>query len=280
VVVTGLEGAAVGGVTVLVEDLASGKMASGPVSAGGSFAVVIAAAAGEVLALRLRAEESPLTVTTPPADGPPAPEARASEVDSAGSATVSGTAPSGDTIIVTRPKGGEVVTTRAAAGGTFETKIRAQAGEALFVFALDPGAAPSQHRGLLVPTGAAPPPACIDSDGDGYGAIGTDRTACSASTTLADCDDSAREVRPGQGQFFATAIAGAPPGAAFDYNCDGREEAEFPALADCTSQQACTGGGFQTAVPACGEQGTWVQCVLQKTICTPVVQGAKVQACR
>ncbi|MBU0963094.1 MAG: putative metal-binding motif-containing protein, partial [Nanoarchaeota archaeon] len=38
---------------------------------------------------------------------------------------------------------------------------------------------------------------CTDTDGDGYGAEGTDLSSCSASITLEDCDDTNSNIHPG-----------------------------------------------------------------------------------
>ena len=75
------------------------------------------------------------------------------------------------------------------------------------------------------PTLAAASGTCTDSDGDGYGAQGTDLTSCSGSTTLEDCDDADpdnypdnSEICDGQDNDCDTAV---DEGLTFDGDSDG-----------------------------------------------------------
>ncbi len=53
--------------------------------------------------------------------------------------------------------------------------------------------------GKHVCTVGAAPPECSDADGDGFGAQGTDLSACTGSTTLSDCDDTNALINPADG---------------------------------------------------------------------------------
>jgi len=53
--------------------------------------------------------------------------------------------------------------------------------------------------GESVCTAGEAPAECNDTDGDGFGAEGTDLSACSGSTTLSDCDDNNIAINPSSG---------------------------------------------------------------------------------
>jgi cysteine-rich repeat protein len=93
----------------------------------------------------------------------------------------------------------------------------------------------------------------IDNDGDGFasralGACGT------------DCHDRNPQVRPDQNSWFAASYT-TPSGArSFDYNCDGAETRQFPAVGGCVKDGSNCNyrAGWIDSVPACGVSGTYV----------------------
>ena len=105
---------------------------------------------------------------------------------------------------------------------------------------------------------------CVDRDGDGV-------TTCDN-----DCDDDQRDIHEGQRAFFEE-----PLGARrFDYNCDGEEERQETAIADCREEgDGCAGEGWSESVPDCGESGTYDTCQLTGKKCTPRGE-ERIQSCR
>jgi hypothetical protein len=107
----------------------------------------------------------------------------------------------------------------------------------------------------LAPTDTSPadahPESAVgcDEDGDGY----LSKTGgCGGN----DCCDQDPHVHPGQESYFTD--AGACGG--YDYDCDGKETAEYGA-ADCEwSAFSCSGDGFAAPVPSCGAFGTFTSC--------------------
>ncbi len=83
---------------------------------------------------------------------------------------------------------------------------------------------------------------CTDADADGYGAAGTDLVGCSASTTLADCNDANPNVHPGAAEIC---------GDGFDQDCDGAD-AVCP-TANCTDTDG--GQDFFTKGTCTGSSG-------------------------
>ena len=128
------------------------------------------------------------------------------------------------------------------------------------------GGCPEFPRDALHYEGGTGEGRCRDDDGDGV------------STCEGDCDDSERDVHPGQKQYFTTAY-----GSSFDYDCDGKETPQYPDLVSCALQgEQCTGEGWQEGgkVPACGESGVFFECQLVGKSCSPRRAGDRVQACR
>jgi hypothetical protein len=284
VMVAGLPGAASaacsgkcdsgGKVSIVVENATTGASAYGEVSAQGSFAVAVQASVGDALQVRAvvgGTRSEALAVPLPAPSGRPAPQAQVSAPDGSGLSTLDVFALAGEHPVVTLPRTGLVI----AADGAFSTQQPTQAGDTIYVFATDDAGQSSEHRVLVV---SVTPPACADTDGDGFGAVGSDLGACAGSTSLPDCNEANRDVHPDQAQFFSTPIPGAPAGLAFDYNCDGKEEQEVATVIACSS--ICGEWGWVGSVPACGQTGSWASCVLGKTGCFEQAQGSKVQACR
>jgi len=101
----------------------------------------------------------------------------------------------------------------------------------------------------------------LDEDGDGWG---VDVTTCDwnvpdgYATRPGDCCDSDASVHP-----FAD-FSGTPhacPIVQWDFDCDGAVEKDFPdsgGFVNCG--ELCNGTGWLGAVPACGEDGTFVSC--------------------
>jgi hypothetical protein len=124
-----------------------------------------------------------------------------------------------------------------------------------------------------------------DYDGDGFGDPDWAKHACAGSTTSGyvddntDCDDGDKEANPDQDQFFAQPTLGKHN---FDYNCDGTEEQEFSDAEACTwVPPGCEGAGWSGSVPACGQQGQFVDCLKDSNPkCTQDTPQNKTQACR
>lgn len=78
-----------------------------------------------------------------------------------------------------------------------------------------------------------------------------------------DCDDDDRRVHPGQEEFFDQESETVD----FDYNCSGDIEREYPTPLTC-SIESCdlTRQGFLDALPMCGEQGNWGQCIANEPV--------------
>jgi hypothetical protein len=114
------------------------------------------------------------------------------------------------------------------------------------------------------PLGCKTGKCCTDTDGDTY-------LSCAD-----DCNDNDKQVNPGQTAFFPVASKNS-----FDYNCDKVEEPEFPGAANCVKGAGgvCTGAGWTTAVPACGQSGSFADCVNQGGSCVQQVT-TKTQRCR
>lgn len=103
-----------------------------------------------------------------------------------------------------------------------------------------------------------------DADKDGYGDPTLTVESCLPPpghvANGQDCDDKQAAVHPGQSAYFQLPV-GLIGG--YDYNCDGVEEKQYPALVSC--QQAgstCVGDGWQVYVPACGLGGLFSTCKL------------------
>ena len=136
-----------------------------------------------------------------------------------------------------------------------------------------------------------------DTDGDGFGdpALATEECLCPAGTvtTARDCYDAPNPVgaavNPMQEAFYRLPYCRGPSSTScsFDYDCDGNEERQSEAVhtrcSVLTLLTRCTGQGWEGGVPACGAEGTWVECdgLLGGLglICTPR-RTTRVQTCR
>jgi hypothetical protein len=129
-----------------------------------------------------------------------------------------------------------------------------------------------------------------DCDLDGYGRDSGRAESCSNTppsfapcnggkwtTANGDCNDNNPSVNPGHTAFETTPIAGAPAGAAFDYNCDGAQEKKYPNSSPrCVSNGrggcdilASQGGWSGGVSPACGQQGLSCGCSAVSLQCIP-----------
>ncbi len=276
VVIAGLPGAVSRGQTVVASTQT--YSATSKVTAGGSFAMVLTADISTDIELVVKVDNEdsePLKITVPVATGTAAPKASAGPSQK-GQVAVSGSATAGDKVITALPRTGDVVVVAANTKGGFSTTIPAQNGDVVHVFAVNVKDQSSQHTSLTVAAQTVIPP-CTDVDGDGWGAKGTDLRKCSSSTTVEDCDDSKKDVNPGQKTYFSVAIPGS---SSFDYNCDGKDEKENASLETCAKMAKCIGQGWLASVPACGQTGNWVQCVSGGKSCVAGPPKAKTQSCR
>ncbi|AKF09649.1 MopE-related protein [Sandaracinus amylolyticus] len=114
-----------------------------------------------------------------------------------------------------------------------------------------------------------------DTDADGFGSVERSLRDCScpAGTTpnAGDCFDEptpvGEAVNPAQTRFFRMPYCrdgGPGSSCTFDYDCNGSEEREFAQIhrqcSALTVLMRCTGQGWRESVPACGDEGTWVEC--------------------
>lgn len=102
----------------------------------------------------------------------------------------------------------------------------------------------------------------VDGDGDGESpsALGICGT---------DCNDTNKDVFAKQTAWFASPYTDSAGASSYDYDCSGKAEPERPAVYKCTRVgSTCTiTAGWQTTVPACGANGTWI------ASCTPNIAG-------
>lgn len=124
----------------------------------------------------------------------------------------------------------------------------------------------------------------LDGDKDSYGDPMSLKLACTAPSGYVedntDCDDQDSDVHPGQTTFFTKPT---PNKGGFDYNCDQKNEREYPDTEYCiwdTLTGVCDGAGWIGLVPPCGQQGFFMSCEKIDTVCQPGQQSQKVQACR
>ena len=104
-----------------------------------------------------------------------------------------------------------------------------------------------------------------------------------------DCDDSDGEVTPEQTSFFSEPVEEpCTRSQCFDYNCDRRQEREFPAFAiarcERVSNRALCNSIIGWArdgsgVPACGEPGELIECNWNGSACESISE-TYVQHCR
>jgi hypothetical protein len=111
-----------------------------------------------------------------------------------------------------------------------------------------------------------------DDDGEAASALG----ACGL-----DCNDANKDVFSKQTGFFTASYTNGLT-VSWDYNCDGMQEMQYPALGKCVA----VGGvcmlteGWQTSVPGCGKTGKYMGGCLKSSFgCIPGTSD-RVQACR
>jgi hypothetical protein len=121
-----------------------------------------------------------------------------------------------------------------------------------------------------------------DKDGDGYGDDGAKTVQCLAPKNSAqrggDCNDANDKVHPGQQSYFTEPVSG---GASFDYNCDNKDERQYPSPQSCSlNAGTCSGDGWMVLAPACGKSGFFASCYKNGPSCDWNVPTTKTQACR
>lgn len=274
VVIVGLPGAVSRGSSVIGSTQTFSS--SSKITSVGSFAMTLTAEVSSdiELVVKVDSEDSEsLSISVPEASGHPTPKATAGPSQK-GQVSISGTASAGDKVIVALPRTGAVAVVAANSKGGFIISIPATSGDRIHLFSINAKEQTSQHSTLVVGSQTVVPP-CTDVDGDGWGATGSDLRKCKNSTTKEDCDDTQKDVHPGQQTYFSVAIPGS---SSFDYNCDGKDDKEYDALENCAKSVKCADPGWLTTVPACGQTGNWVQCVMNKT-CMAGTPTARTQKC-
>jgi hypothetical protein len=105
---------------------------------------------------------------------------------------------------------------------------------------------------------------CLNADKDAY-------TDCQG-----DCNDNDAKVFPGQTAWQTTASSGS-----FDYNCDKKEERQYPSQVNCQFVTgSCVGTGWAGTVPKCGAQGQLTTCKKQGSKCIEDTTTTATQGCR
>lgn len=114
------------------------------------------------------------------------------------------------------------------------------------------------------------------TDRDGDGEAPSTAGACGT-----DCNDNNKDVFSKQTVFFTSGYTTGLT-VSFDYNCDGKQEPQYPTVGKCTVTGAlCTvTDGWQSSVPACGKSGKYITaCAKTSFGCIP--NGIdRVQPCR
>ena len=125
-----------------------------------------------------------------------------------------------------------------------------------------------------------------DSDGDGFGGA-TTKVSCTPPgagwvTVGGDCDDTNKDVKPGQTAYFHAGYATVPGGAAvsFDYDCSKKEDLD-PAqkkATDCAQipgSLECSGSGYLPQSPPRAGAGVDPYCGSTRyRFCRPTPNGA------
>ena len=116
----------------------------------------------------------------------------------------------------------------------------------------------------------------VDNDGDGESP-----TALGPCGT--DCNDNNPSVFSKQTAFFTTPYATAIGAKSFDYNCDGVDEKQYPALTVCNeSGGTCieTVSGWSSTVPACGQLAKRAICIKALSCARGTASDPTAQPCR
>lgn len=93
-----------------------------------------------------------------------------------------------------------------------------------------------------------------------------------------DCCDTDNQAHPNQTAFFTSASKCG----SFDYNCNGKNDPQYPTSISCggTGALGCTGGPGYMSDPGCGNSGTFYQCVPNGALaCKPGSPVTQVQGC-
>lgn len=129
-----------------------------------------------------------------------------------------------------------------------------------------------------------------DADGDAFGDPLDFTVTCEACETgwvarPGDCYDADADVNPDQRMFFHEAFCADTTERCFDYDCNGVEEKRWtevaPTCALLGAVIGCAPGGWEGAIPECGETGTWSGCepTLGGLTCA-AVRSSRTQECR
>ncbi|MGE0784544.1 MAG: MopE-related protein [Sandaracinaceae bacterium] len=135
---------------------------------------------------------------------------------------------------------------------------------------------------MIVDEAIVPISCYADLDGDGYGRNSDVASLCDCSlspvhrvTVGGDCQDEPSfngvQVNPSVTTYSSTAYCvpvGGTCGPGWDWNCDGMDSRRYTTIADCSCDVFRS--GWQTAVPACGDMGTWITCG-RGTVVIPVM---------
>jgi hypothetical protein len=123
-----------------------------------------------------------------------------------------------------------------------------------------------------------------DKDGDTYGNSAVQTVRCTqpanSATRGGDCEDGNGKINPGQKAFFTTPTVSG--GTSYDYNCDNKDEREYPKVEACAMDKSgnCVGAGWMALIPGCGKSGLFISCNKSAGLCTKGIPWGKTQACR
>ena len=98
-----------------------------------------------------------------------------------------------------------------------------------------------------------------DRDGDGYGTDDDEAHLASAPPPgfvnyAGDCADNDSDVFPGQGRWFTRVSSQCD----YDFDCDGVETMQFITGGSCRGSCGAANEGWLGRVPACGQDGRWL----------------------
>jgi hypothetical protein len=123
------------------------------------------------------------------------------------------------------------------------------------------GDASDADGGAVAPETGSDAPVSCDQDKDTYFAEGG---TCRGN----DCCDTSFDTHPGQTKFFIKENACA----SFDYNCNGKDDPQYPISLTCGGAAAtgCTGGSGYLKDPGCGNTAPYYTCTGNGLLaCTP-----------
>jgi hypothetical protein len=116
----------------------------------------------------------------------------------------------------------------------------------------------------------------IDNDKDG-------ESPSSLGSCGTDCDDNNPNVFSKQTAFFTTGYTTSSGLKSFDYNCDGVDEKQYPALTVCSDVGgSCVESvsGWASTIPACGQLAKRAKCIPLFGCARGTAETATAQPCR